>query len=57
MTDSVMLVCAVLASLAAGVLVAYGLCLGMFAAFRMHAKQVAVKPAVRVQGTASVIGG
>jgi hypothetical protein len=29
----------------------------MFTAFRMHAKQVAVKPAVRVQGTASVIGG
>ncbi len=52
-----MLVCAVLASLAAGVLVAYGLCLGMFAAFRMHAKQVAVKPAARVRSTASVIGG
>jgi hypothetical protein len=56
-TDSIMLVCAVLASLAAGVLVAYSVCLGMFAAFRMHAKQVAVKPAVRVQGAASVIGG
>jgi hypothetical protein len=34
-----MLVCAVLAALAAGVLVAYGVCLGMFGLFRMHAKQ------------------
>lgn len=53
-----MLVCAVCGALAAGVLAAYGVCLGMFSIFRMHAKQVAVKrAAVRVQGAASVVGG
>ena len=41
MTSSIMLVCAVLASLAVGVLVAYGVCMTMFAAFRMHVRQVA----------------
>jgi hypothetical protein len=34
---SLMLICAVGASLALGVLVAYGVCLGMFRAFRFHA--------------------
>jgi hypothetical protein len=38
---SIMLVCAVLASLTAGVLVAYGVCILMFQAFRMHAVRVA----------------
>jgi len=52
-----MLVCAVLASLTAGVLVAYGVCVGMFGVFRMHARQVAVgKAEVRV-GKASVVQG
>jgi uncharacterized protein (DUF2062 family) len=36
-----MLVCAVLASLAVGVLVAYGVCIAMFRAFQMHVQQVA----------------
>lgn len=40
-TTSVVLVSAVLASLAAGVLVAYGICVAMFKVFRIHAKQVA----------------
>jgi hypothetical protein len=40
-TLSIVLVCAVLASLAVGVLVAYGICMAMFAAFRMHVRQVA----------------
>lgn len=31
-----LLVCAVLASLAVGVLLAYGLCLSMFRVFRLH---------------------
>ena len=35
--SSVMLVCAVAASLAIGVLVAYGICQVMFRAFRLHA--------------------
>jgi uncharacterized protein (DUF2062 family) len=38
---SIVLVCAVLASLAVGVLVAYGVCIAMFRAFQMHVKQVA----------------
>ena len=41
MTSSIVLVCAVLASLAVGVLVAYGICMAMFATFRMHVRQVA----------------
>ena len=56
-SDSVMLVCAVLASLAAGVLVAYGACLAMFGLFRTHARQVPVKSVVRVSQSASVVEG
>jgi hypothetical protein len=37
-TDSIVLVCAVLASLAAGVLMAYGVCLGLFRIFEMRAE-------------------
>jgi hypothetical protein len=51
-----MLVCAVLAALAAGVLVAYGVCLGMFGLFRMHTKQV-VKAPVRVASGAKPVEG
>ncbi len=40
---SIMLVCAVLASLAIGVLVAYGVCQAMFKVFRMHVRQVAAE--------------
>jgi hypothetical protein len=36
-----MLICAVLASLAVGVLLAHGVCVAMFAIFRSHARQVA----------------
>jgi hypothetical protein len=38
---SILLVCAVVASLAVGVFVAQGLCMLMFYVFRMHVKQVA----------------
>jgi uncharacterized protein (DUF2062 family) len=38
---SLMLVCAVAASLAFGVLVAYGVCQVMFRVFRVHAEAVA----------------
>lgn len=38
---TLMLVCAVLASLALGVLVAYGLCQLMFRIFRVHAENAA----------------
>ncbi len=44
---TLMLVCAVLASLALGVLVAYGICQLMFRAFRVHARSAA-----RSRGTA-----
>ena len=40
---SIVLVCAVLASLAVGVLVAYGVCISMFRVFQMHARQVAAE--------------
>ena len=45
MYSSIMLICAVLASLASGVLAAYGICIAMFKIFRIHARQVAVKSA------------
>ncbi|WP_047487001.1 hypothetical protein [Terriglobus sp. TAA 43] len=38
---TLMLVCAVLASLSFGVLLAYGLCVGMFHVFKIHSIQVA----------------
>jgi uncharacterized protein (DUF2062 family) len=52
---SIMLVCAVLASLAVGVLIAYGVCIAMFSAFQMHARQVAGNVAQRVEATAQVL--
>jgi hypothetical protein len=51
----VMLVCAVLASLAIGVLAAYGVCLGMFGLFRMHARQAMVTSPVRVPAPVEAI--
>lgn len=57
MNDLVVLVCAVLASLASGVMVAYGVCLAMFGLFRVHARQAAVEQVVRVTGSASVVEG
>ena len=41
MNSSIMLICAVLASLAVGVLVAYGVCMAMFGIFQMHVRQAA----------------
>ena len=41
--DLIVLVCVISAALAAGVLAAYGVCVAMFAAFRMHARQFADK--------------
>ena len=52
---SIMLICAVLASLAVGVLVAYGVCIAMFGIFQMHARQVAGSVARRVAATAQVL--
>ena len=50
-----MLMCAVLMSLAVGVLLAYWMCMGMFKIFRMHARQVQAKRAVG--GTVQVLRG
>jgi hypothetical protein len=47
--SSLLLVCAVVASLAVGVFVAQGLCLLMFQIFRMHARQVAAARAPKAQ--------
>ena len=57
MSDSVMLVCAVLASLASGVLVAHGVCVAMFRVFRMRAQQSAIEPVAQVIGAASILEG
>ncbi len=43
---SIMLVCAVLMSLAVGVLVAYWVCLAMFQVFQIHVKQVQARRAL-----------
>jgi hypothetical protein len=50
-----LLICAVLASLTAGVLLAYGICVAMFRIFRIHAEQVA--QARRQIATAKVVEG
>jgi hypothetical protein len=39
--SSILLICAILASLAVGVLTAHGICVALFAMFRTHARQVA----------------
>jgi hypothetical protein len=39
--ETVMLVCAVFASLALGVLASYGICQGMFRVFRVHSLSAA----------------
>lgn len=53
--SSIILICAVLASLAMGVLIAYWVCMGMFHVFRIHARQVAVKSARGVVASARVV--
>ena len=44
---SILLLCGIAASLALGVLAAYGLCVGMFAIFRIHARHAAAARATR----------
>ncbi len=51
---SVMLVAAVMVSLALGVLVAYGVCYGMFGVFRIHSRAAA---RVRSQAGAANVDG
>jgi len=54
---SIALICAVLASLAVGVLVAYGVCIAMFGVFRMHVRQVAQSSAQGVVASTQVVEG
>jgi hypothetical protein len=54
---SIVLMCAVLASLAVGVLVAYWVCMAMFWVFRMHVRQVAQSSARRVVASTQVAEG
>jgi uncharacterized membrane protein len=44
--STIVLVCGVLASLALGVWIAYGVCVGMFRLFRIHARQIAAAKSV-----------
>jgi hypothetical protein len=53
--SSIVLVSAVLASLAVGVLVAYGVCIAMFSAFQMHARQIAGNAARQVSTAVQVL--
>jgi hypothetical protein len=55
--DSVVLVSAVLASMAAGVLLAYGICLGMFRVFQMHAQEAELNSEHIVAGPAQIVEG
>jgi uncharacterized protein (DUF2062 family) len=56
-SDSVVLVCAVFASLASGVLLAYGVCQAVFALFRIHARQAPTPSQARVAASASIVEG
>ncbi|HXB62708.1 MAG TPA: hypothetical protein VNU94_07665 [Acidobacteriaceae bacterium] len=47
MANWIVLICAVLASLASGVVLAYGICISMFTAFRIHSQNVASSAARR----------
>jgi hypothetical protein len=55
--SSMVLISAVLASLAAGVLLAYGVCMAMFGVFRMHVRQVAAGSARRVAARTQAVQG
>lgn len=56
--SSIVLISAVLASLAIGVLMGYGVCVTMFTIFQMHAKKVAaIAKAQRVLASTQAIQG
>jgi len=52
----VMLVCAVMASMAGGVMLAYGLCNALFTTLRMHARTVS-PVSVPATGRQTVVAG
>ena len=53
MNSSIVMISAVLASLAVGVLSAYGICATMFRLFRIHARQVAAERQAQAMVAAS----
>ena len=55
--SSIVLIAAVLASLGAGVLLAYGVVLAMFGLFRIHVQQVAANSAQRVMVKPQAVQG
>jgi hypothetical protein len=56
-SDSLVLLCAVFASLASGVLLAYAVCQAVFALFRMHARRSPARSRARVTVSASIVEG
>jgi hypothetical protein len=57
MSDFVMLICAVLAALASGVLLAYGVCLAFFGLFNSPAPKPAAESVVPVSSPAGILEG
>ncbi len=55
LVTTLVLLCVVFSALAGGVLLAYGLCLGMFKLFRIHSMQVAQQRAVGQQAAQPVV--
>ena len=56
MANWIVLICAVLASLASGVVLAYGICMSMFTAFRIHSLNVASTAAKHTARQTAVAG-
>lgn len=58
LVSSILLMCAVLASLGVGVLTAHVVCVGMFRVFRMHARHVAAARELKApaRGRLDVVG-
>ena len=52
---TVVLLCVVFSALAGGVLLAYGMCLGMFRMLRIHSMQVAQQRAVRQEAAQALV--
>ncbi len=55
-SDSIVLICAVLAAMASGVLLAYGVCLAFFRAVKMGAARQVAAPATAVVAQQMVQG-
>jgi uncharacterized protein (UPF0333 family) len=56
MANWIVLICAVFASLASGVVLAYGICMSMFAAFSVHSQNVALSAARNAARQTAIVG-